>query len=118
MNDNKLQLQFAGIGLLSVPQEISEGGWLSLMFLIVVAIICWYTALLLKYCMESDPLITNYLDIGDRAFGYKGRALVAFFLSFEMYLFAVELLILEGDNLHKLFPSVKFDIAGLKVGRK
>ncbi|WCJ37427.1 Transmembrane amino acid transporter family protein [Euphorbia peplus] len=107
-----------GVGILSVPVAISEGGWLSLMFLVVVAVVCWYTGLLLKRCMDSDPVIRNYHDIGERALGYKGRALVTFFMNVEMYLFAVELLILEGDNLNRLFPNVEFNIWGLKIGGK
>ncbi|GKV22346.1 hypothetical protein SLEP1_g32226 [Rubroshorea leprosula] len=30
----------------------------------------------------------------------------------------VEFLILEGDNLHKMFPNMEFKFAGLKIGGK
>ncbi|CAA3009459.1 vacuolar amino acid transporter 1-like [Olea europaea subsp. europaea] len=36
----------------------------------------------------------------------------------ELFLLAVEFLILEGDNLHKLFPNVHFHIFGKNVGGK
>ena len=36
----------------------------------------------------------------------------------ELYLVAVELLILEGDNFEKLFPSANFNIGGLKISGK
>ncbi|TQD78258.1 hypothetical protein C1H46_036203 [Malus baccata] len=36
----------------------------------------------------------------------------------ELYLVAVEFLILEGDNLNQLFPSMGFNMAGFKVGGK
>jgi vesicular inhibitory amino acid transporter len=36
----------------------------------------------------------------------------------ELYLVAIEFLILEGDNLDKLFPNMAFQIASLKVAGK
>ena len=68
--------------------------------------------------MDTDPLIKTYPDIGELAFGVKGRALVSTFLYLELYLVAVEFLILEGDNLDKLFPNTSFHIVGQKVGGK
>ncbi|KAJ6432299.1 hypothetical protein OIU84_019523 [Salix udensis] len=108
----------SGIGILSVPYALSQGGWLGLILLFLVAVLCWYTGLLLRRCMDSDPLIRSYPDIGERAFGYKGRALVSIFMYLELYLVAVEFLILEGDNLDKLFPNTGFKIAGLHIGGK
>lgn len=66
--------------------------------------------------MDAHPLITSYPDIGNLAFGYKGRALVSIFMYLELYLVAVEFLILEGDNLDKLFPNMELKIAALKIG--
>ncbi|XP_031274395.1 amino acid transporter AVT1I-like isoform X3 [Pistacia vera] len=66
--------------------------------------------------MDAHPLIKTYSDIGNLAFGYKGRAIVSVFMYLELYLVAVEFLILEGDNLDKLFPNMEFKIAGLKIG--
>ena len=68
--------------------------------------------------MDSDPLIRSYPDIGEKAFGYKGRVVVSIFMYLELYLVAVEFLILEGDNLDKLFPNTGFKIAGLHIGGK
>ncbi|XP_031274394.1 amino acid transporter AVT1I-like isoform X2 [Pistacia vera] len=106
----------AGVGILSIPYALSQGGWLSLIILLLVAILCWYTGLLLRRCMDAHPLIKTYSDIGNLAFGYKGRAIVSVFMYLELYLVAVEFLILEGDNLDKLFPNMEFKIAGLKIG--
>jgi len=88
------------------------------MLLIIFAMICWYTALLLERCMNQQPLIKSYADIGEVAFGYKGRVVIASFIYVELFLIAVELLILEGDNLEKLFPNMSFTIIGLKIGSK
>nr|POE81525.1 vacuolar amino acid transporter 1 [Quercus suber] len=68
--------------------------------------------------MDANPTIKNYPDIGEVAFGCKGRAIVSMFLYLELYLVAVAFLILEGDNLDKLFPDMGFKIAGLKVRGK
>ncbi|KAK9276633.1 hypothetical protein L1049_006169 [Liquidambar formosana] len=108
----------SGVGILSIPYALSQGGWLSLILLFVVAILCWYTGLLLQRCMDANPLIKSYPEIGQLAFGYKGRTMIAIFMYLELYLVAVEFLILEGDNLDKLFPNKGINIAGLKVHGK
>ncbi|KAL1551028.1 amino acid transporter AVT1I-like isoform X1 [Salvia divinorum] len=107
-----------GIGLLSIPYALSRGGWLSLITLICIATICFYTALLLKKCMDSNSLIKTYPDIGEHAFGKKGRALISIFMYLELFLLAVEFLILEGDNLHKLFPYTSVQVWGRAIGGK
>jgi vesicular inhibitory amino acid transporter len=68
--------------------------------------------------MDSDPLIRSYPDIGERAFGYKGRTLVSIFMYLELYLVAVEFLILEGDNLDRLFTNTGVKFARLYIGGK
>ena len=88
------------------------------MLLSLVAVLCWYTGLLLRRCMEVHPLIKTYPDIGEYAFGQKGRAIVSIFMYIELYLVAVEFLILEGDNLDKMFPNMEFTVVGLKIGGK
>ncbi|XP_022775898.1 amino acid transporter AVT1I-like [Durio zibethinus] len=106
----------SGVGILSIPYALAQGGWLSLLLLFLVAVLCWYTGLLLRRCMDMNPLIKTYPDIGEHAFGYKGRAIVSVFMYVELFLVAVEFLILEGDNLDKLFPNMGFKVAGLKIG--
>ncbi|KAE8023257.1 hypothetical protein FH972_008977 [Carpinus fangiana] len=108
----------SGVGILSLPYALSQGGWLSLILLLLVAILCWYTGLLLQRCMDTNPVIKTYPDIGEVAFGYKGRAMISIFMYLELYLVAVEFLILEGDNLEKLFPNMAFKISGIKVAGK
>ncbi|PPD96260.1 hypothetical protein GOBAR_DD06713 [Gossypium barbadense] len=107
----------SGVGILSLPYALAQGGWLSLFLLFLVAVLCWYTGLLLRRCMDTHPLIKTYPDIGERAFGYKGRAVVSVFMYVKLYLVAVEFLIL-GDNLDKLFPNTAFKVAGMKIRGK
>lgn len=106
----------SGVGMLSIPYAVSSGGWLSLIVFVVIAECSLYTGLLIKRCMDMDPSIRTYPDIGDRAFGPKGRALVSIAMNIELYLVATAFLILEGDNLHNLFPSVECQIGGLFIG--
>ncbi|WOG88840.1 hypothetical protein DCAR_0208075 [Daucus carota subsp. sativus] len=108
----------SGVGILSIPYALSQGGWLSLIILFVIALLCFYTGLLLRRCMDSNPIIKTYPDIGEVAFGSTGRALISTFMYLELYFVAVEFLILEGDNLHKLFPDVNFHIAGISIPGK
>ncbi|WOL20264.1 hypothetical protein Cni_G29068 [Canna indica] len=69
--------------------------------------------------MDSNPQARTYPDIGEIAFGRWGRLLVSVFLYLELYLVATEFLILEGDNMEKLFPREDdFDVAGIRVGGK
>ncbi|KAL6190061.1 hypothetical protein ACLB2K_036461 [Fragaria x ananassa] len=108
----------SGVGILSIPFALSQGGWLSLVLLFSVAILCWYTGLLLQRCMDSNPHIKSYPDIGQVAFGCKGRVAISIFMYLELYLVAVEFLILEGDNLNQLFPNMSFNMAGHTIGGK
>ncbi|CAI8606841.1 unnamed protein product [Vicia faba] len=107
-----------GIGILSMPYAVYQGGWFSFMLLIIFGVISCYTALLLEKCMNLNPKIKSYADIGEVAFGYKGRAMIAVFIYLEAFLICVELLILEADNLEKLFPNMRFTIFGVKIGGK
>ncbi|PIN17165.1 Amino acid transporter [Handroanthus impetiginosus] len=109
---------FNGIGILSIPYALFEGGWISLIALFVIALICFYTGILLKKCMDSNPHIKSYPDIGAQAFGKKGKTTISIFLYLEHFLLAVEFLILEGDNLHKLFPNFHLHISKKKIGGK
>ncbi|KAF0908730.1 hypothetical protein E2562_028166 [Oryza meyeriana var. granulata] len=108
----------SGVGLLSVPYALSQGGWLSLALLTAVAAACWYTGTLLGHCMDADAAIRTYPDIGERAFGWAGRLVVSAFMYAELYLVATGFLILEGDNLDKLFPSACVSLGTVSLAGK
>ncbi|KAJ1423641.1 Amino acid transporter, transmembrane domain [Sesbania bispinosa] len=65
--------------------------------------------------MNKHPQIKSYSDIGNVAFGYKGRVVVAIFMYLDLYLVAVELLTLGGDSLQYMFPNMNFKIATLSI---
>ncbi|CAO2816300.1 unnamed protein product [Amaranthus hypochondriacus] len=106
----------SGVGVLSVPYALASGGWLSLILILIVAIAAFYTGLLIKRCMEDDPRIKSYPDIGERAFGKIGRTIISTFMCTELYLVVTGFLIMEGDNLHNLFPQLSLEASGIKIG--
>nr|GMC88370.1 vacuolar amino acid transporter 1-like [Ipomoea batatas] len=93
-----------GIGILAIPFAVKEGGWLSLFLFLLYGIVTCYTGILLKRCLESSPGLQTYPDIGQAAFGMGGRVLVASS--------CIEFLIMMGDNLAALFPSIHMEFAG------
>ncbi|XVF60541.1 hypothetical protein PTKIN_Ptkin08bG0056000 [Pterospermum kingtungense] len=108
----------SGVGILSIPYALASGGWLSLILLFAIAAAAFYSGLLIQKCMDADSSIRTYPDIGEQAFGNKGRLLVSVFMYIELFFVATGFLILEGDNLHNLLPNVEFEVAGLTVGGK
>ncbi|VFQ69337.1 unnamed protein product [Cuscuta campestris] len=108
----------SGVGILSVPYALASGGWLSLLFLLVIAAAAFYAAVLIQRCMDLDPNIRSYPDIGERAFGSAGRTLVSVLMNTELFMVATGFLILEGDNLENIFPDFKVELVGIVVGGK
>ncbi|PKU80245.1 Lysine histidine transporter-like 3 [Dendrobium catenatum] len=96
-----------------MPYALSKGGWLGLAALFIISIICMYTVMLLRYCMDFNPLIQSYPDIGQLAFGNKGRFIMALLMHIELYFVAIGLLVIEGDNISRIFPGVEVHIFGV-----
>ncbi|OVA17822.1 Amino acid transporter [Macleaya cordata] len=96
-----------GVGLLSTPYAIKQGGWIGLLVLLAFGVISCYTGILLKRCLDSSPGLQTYPDIGQAAFGAAGRLAIA--------CCCVEYIILMGDNLSSLFPNVYMNFAGIHL---
>ncbi|KAG7031976.1 Amino acid transporter AVT1C [Cucurbita argyrosperma subsp. argyrosperma] len=96
-----------GVGILSTPFAAKEGGWLGLSILLLFAVLCYYTGLLLRDCMESRPELDTYPDIGQAAFGTTGRIIIS--------AAGIEQIILESDNLSSLFPNAHLNVGGYEL---
>ncbi|CAL2242361.1 unnamed protein product [Prunus armeniaca] len=101
-----------GVGILSTPYAIKEGGWLGLLILLIFAVLSFYTGLLLRRCLDSQPGLETYPDIGQAAFGTGGRIAISIILYVELYACCIEYIILESDNLSSLFPNAHLSLGG------
>ncbi|KAL5226262.1 hypothetical protein ABZP36_014527 [Zizania latifolia] len=104
--------------MLSVPYALSQGGWLSLALFVLVGAVCYYTGKLIVRCMQADDSVRTYPDIGQLAFGAHGRRAIGLVMYVELYLVAISFLILEGDNLDKLFPGTVVELLGYRMHGK
>ncbi|RLM81022.1 vacuolar amino acid transporter 1-like [Panicum miliaceum] len=104
-----------GVGILSTPYAIKQGGWVGLVILCLFALLAWYTGVLLRRCLDSKEGLETYPDIGHAAFGTTGRILISIILYVELYACCIEYLILESDNLSKLFPNAHLAIGNLTL---
>nr|CAB3477521.1 unnamed protein product [Digitaria exilis] len=102
----------SGVGMLSVPYALAQGGWLSLALFALVGAVCYYTGELVGRCMRADAFVRSYPDIGELAFGRGGRKAIGAVMYAELYLIAISFLILEGDNLAKLLPNTSVALPG------
>lgn len=66
-----------GVGILSTPYAVKEGGWVGLSILVIFAILSFYTGILLRSCLDSQPGLETYPDIGQAAFGAWGRIAIS-----------------------------------------
>jgi vesicular inhibitory amino acid transporter len=104
-----------GVGILSTPYAAKEGGWAGLSILFVFAVLSFYTGILLRYCLDSEPGLETYPDIGQAAFGNAGRIAISVILYAELYACCIEYIILESDNLSSLFPNAHLSLGAFKL---
>ncbi|KAL4197740.1 hypothetical protein AMTRI_Chr04g189800 [Amborella trichopoda] len=105
----------SGVGVVVIPYGLSQGGWAGLGFLGLLAIISYYTCLLLQRCMNMDPHIKCYPDIGNLAFGPKGKIIISTFIYLQLFLLDISFLILVGDSLAKLYPEFGYKIGARRL---
>ncbi|KAL3724453.1 hypothetical protein ACJRO7_029598 [Eucalyptus globulus] len=94
-----------GLGQLSIPYALENGGWSSAFLLIGLGMVCAYTSHLLAKCLDKRPRSRSYTDIGQEAYGSKGRIIAATFMYLEIFFALVSLTISLHDNLSLVFPG-------------
>ncbi|KAF3775483.1 Vacuolar amino acid transporter 1 [Nymphaea thermarum] len=118
-----------GVGILTTPFTIKGAGWANLLVLTCFAAMCCYTGILMGRCMRNRIGIISYPDIGEAAYGKYGRFLILYNMddappqarpegpsilpAYGASCICVKFIILEGDNLTKLYPGASIDLAGI-----
>ncbi|CAG8642519.1 13368_t:CDS:2 [Gigaspora rosea] len=94
----------AGSGALGIPYALQQGGWISLMFLILAALMSTYTSIKLIECLDHGYKLAYY------AFGNIGLCVVGFFFNVISLGCPILYLVLSGDNLQTLFSNYGIDL--------
>ena len=109
-----------GVGLLSVPYALKQGGWAGLGVLGMLGLVTNYTGKALIRVQARGSLpdakradgarrpLRSYEDIGEAAFGANGRAFITWVLYTELLGTCALFFILEGDHLSALFDGTKY----------
>lgn len=96
-----------GIGILALPLGIRYAGWIcGMSFLTLAAIVTAYTARLIAKCMDVDGSLITFADLAYVSYGQKARVATSVLFTLELLAACVALIVLFGDTLHLLFPSV------------
>ncbi|XP_022734069.1 amino acid transporter AVT1H-like [Durio zibethinus] len=104
-----------GLGQLSTPYALENGGWASVFLLVGIGVICAYCSHLLGECLKKNPSSQSYVDIGENALGRKGRVLAATFIYLEIFMALVSYTISLHDNLITVFPGNRLKLPGAKL---
>ncbi|KAJ4766619.1 Transmembrane amino acid transporter family protein [Rhynchospora pubera] len=104
-----------GLGQLSTPYALENGGWASAFLLIGLGIMCAYTSHIMGKCLDEDSSSKTYQDLGEQAFGTKGRVLASTFIYLEIFFALVSYTISLSDNLPLVFAGVHLRLPHLHV---
>ncbi|KAG8089723.1 hypothetical protein GUJ93_ZPchr0011g28021 [Zizania palustris] len=99
-----------GLGQLSTPYALENGGWASVFLLVGLGVMCAYTAHIIGKCLDDDPSSRTYQDIGEQAFGAKGRLVASAFIYLEIFFALVSYTISLSDNLPLVFAGVRLHL--------
>ncbi|RDY11842.1 Amino acid transporter AVT1H, partial [Mucuna pruriens] len=103
-----------GLGQLSTPYAIQNGGWSSASLLIGLGVMCGYSSHILGKCLKKNPKLTSFVDIGKHAFGTKGKSVAATIVYMEIFMSLVSYTISLHDNLITVFLGTNLKLHFLK----
>ncbi|CAI8503190.1 unnamed protein product [Pichia kudriavzevii] len=99
-----------GIGLLALSRAMVHAGLLcGTIFLLYSVAITYWTATLLSDCMDTDPTLCTYADLGYKSYGPKARLGVSILFTVELLGVGVSLIVLFADSLHAMFPEISLN---------
>ncbi|RIA81204.1 transmembrane amino acid transporter protein [Glomus cerebriforme] len=107
----------AGSGTLGIPYAIQQGGWITILLLILSAIMNVYSNIKLIECLYHDDNKSRRISISQvayDAFGNIGLGFVSFFFNSLSIGCPILYLILSGENFERLFS----DIFNISLGMK
>ncbi|KAG0451524.1 hypothetical protein HPP92_026217 [Vanilla planifolia] len=104
-----------GLGQLSTPYALENGGWTSIFILLGLAMACAYTSHVIGKCLEENVTSKSYQDIGKQAFGRKGKIITSIFIYLEIFLSLVSYTISLHDNLSLAFIGTRINIPWLHI---
>ncbi|CAI5700475.1 hypothetical protein KXD40_007879 [Peronospora effusa] len=95
-----------GVGVLSSPFSLRSSGWLiGMPLLLFFTLVTNHTAKLLGKCLDYQEGMTTYPDIGEAAFGTRGRVIIGITFFAELFTACAMFYVLIGDTLAALIPS-------------
>ncbi|CAJ0631154.1 4134_t:CDS:2 [Entrophospora sp. SA101] len=100
----------AGAGTLGIPYAIQQGGWITIIFLILAAVMATYANIKLIECLyyDGNRRRTSMSELAYDAFGRSGSAIVGFLFNCISVGCPILYLILIGDNLQMIFSKIDF----------
>ncbi|ONI29041.1 hypothetical protein PRUPE_1G177200 [Prunus persica] len=106
-----------GLGQLSTPYALETGGWSSAFLMIGLGVICAYCSHILGKCLDKNPKSRSYTDIGQQAFGTKGKLIAATLIYMEIFMALVSYTISLHDNLNTVFSGTQFKVSWAKLSK-
>ena len=102
-----------GIGFLTVPYALKEGGIVALLAFIIIPIILWYVEKILTECLYDEDekgkkrrVRSDFKDLGDALLPKYGGYVVSCVIQIQVFLLSVSYLVLCGSVMRKTLPSV------------
>ncbi|XP_077224257.1 amino acid transporter AVT1H-like [Tasmannia lanceolata] len=99
-----------GLGQLSSPYALENGGWASAFLLVGLGIACAYTSHVMGKCLQENANSRNFQDIGQQAFGMKGRLIASTYMYMETFLSLVAYTISLSDNLSRVLKGTHIEL--------
>ncbi|KAJ3673816.1 hypothetical protein LUZ60_005808 [Juncus effusus] len=104
-----------GLGQLSTPYALENGGWASAFLLIGLGTICAYTSHIIRKCLDESPSSKTYQDLGAAAFGSKGRVLASIFIYLDIFFTLVSYTISLSDNIPLVFGKTHMTLPHIHI---